>query len=204
MRILKKILMLILSLIILWATGFGVFAGLVLTQKPQKMDQTTDAIVVLTGGKNRVEAGLELFAAGKAAHLFITGVHKDVRKKEILMQWHGDNALPPCCISLGYNAHTTVQNAEETREWLKENPYHSLRIVTGHYHMPRAILEFKHALPDVEIIPYPVPQPPDSYEGKNQIKLLFAEYNKTLFRALSMALHLDKHTAAAFTETEGQ
>ena len=34
--------------------------------------------------------------------------------------------------------------------------YRSLRLVTSGYHLPRSLLEFRHAMPDVTLIPHPV------------------------------------------------
>ncbi len=34
--------------------------------------------------------------------------------------------------------------------------FHSLRLVTANYHMPRSLLEFARAMPDIEIVPHPV------------------------------------------------
>ena len=182
----KKIKITFISIVFLWATGFTLFSIQSLSRAPQELQQTTDAIIVLTGGKNRVEEGLKLFAEGKALHLFITGVHKDVTKAQIKALWTGDHALPPCCISLGYQASTTKENADETREWLKSQPYHSLRLVTGNYHMNRALLEFKNALPDMEFYAHPVALPKNSPEKRNLLQLLFGEYHKTIFRQISM------------------
>lgn len=128
-----------MALILLWIGGFCVFAASAIMATPQSEEETTDAIVVLTGGKNRIQEGLSLFAQGRALHLFISGVHEDVKKYEILALWDGDHALPPCCVSLGYEATTTTQNAAETRKWIQKQDYSSIRLVTGDYHMMRSI-----------------------------------------------------------------
>ncbi len=39
---------------------------------------------------------------------------------------------------------------------MQNEGYHSLRLVTASYHMPRSLLEFRRAMPDIEILPYPV------------------------------------------------
>ena len=51
----------------------------------------------------------------------------------------------------------TRSNAAETRRWARERGFKSLIVVTSNYHMPRAIAEMSHAMPDVTLIPFAVP-----------------------------------------------
>ena len=61
-----------------------------------------------------------------------------------------------CCIDLGFTAENTLGNARETAEWARAKGYHRLILVTADYHMPRARLELKAAMPEADIAPYPV------------------------------------------------
>jgi uncharacterized SAM-binding protein YcdF (DUF218 family) len=62
-----------------------------------------------------------------------------------------------CCIDLGRAALNTAGNADETRRWVEANAIRtSLIIVTSNYHMPRALVELRSALPQLDLIPYPV------------------------------------------------
>ena len=61
-----------------------------------------------------------------------------------------------CCIVLGHGADDTVGNARETARWMAQEGYRSLRLVTANYHMRRSLLEFRRAMPGVEIVPHPV------------------------------------------------
>ena len=61
-----------------------------------------------------------------------------------------------CCIVVGHEAENTEENAQETARWMRRQGYHSLRLVTAWYHMPRSLLEFERAMPEIEIIPHPV------------------------------------------------
>lgn len=190
MKLLKKIALILSSVFALWVGGFCLFAAHVLFMPTQTLDsetseKTTDAIVVLTGGDQRIESGLELFAAGRATHLFITGVHDTVNIGDIKAMWKGETALPPCCITLGHKATSTTQNADETREWMIEHHYASIRLVTSTYHMPRSLLEFRHALPGIDIIPHPIAQPNFPPSHRYFWELLFIEYHKTIFRWLA-------------------
>jgi len=116
----------------------------------------TDAIVVLTGGRLRLEAGLELLAGGKAKKLFISGVNQRVDRDELLRSLRPVPENTACCIVIGHTADNTFGNARETADWMHEEGYRSLRLVTGWYHMRRSLLEFERAMPRVRIIPHPV------------------------------------------------
>lgn len=186
MRILKKAVLSLFAVLLLWAFGFIVFSVSALTAQPEKQKETTDAIVVLTGGQNRVEEGLYLFAKGRGAHLFISGVHKDASKRNILSRWSGAHALPPCCVTLGYNSTTTAQNAQETREWIIKEGYTSIRLVTGNYHMHRSSMELKHALPGIDIYHHPVKQTDFDLSTQYFWTLLFSEYHKSIYRFLQL------------------
>lgn len=164
----------------LWAMGYILFLIGVTFSIPQKPLDKTDAIIVLTGGQNRINTGLDLLASGQADHLFISGVNPDVTIERIVRLWHPDFQFIPCCITLGYAASNTEGNARESSQWARDMDIHSIRLVTSNYHMPRAWLEFTHALPRREIITHPV-RPvalPDGSRG--HLRLSLREYNKTL------------------------
>ncbi len=61
-----------------------------------------------------------------------------------------------CCVDLGFQATNTVGNARETARWAHSRQFDSLIVVTSDFHMPRAMLELKGALPQATLIPYPV------------------------------------------------
>ena len=188
MKVFKTVLIVCLSLVALWAAGLVAFTINVMAMSPQHEEETTDAIVVLTGGNERVEEGLKLFATGRASHLFISGVHEDVKKRELTARWTGNTAMPPCCITLGYEATTTEQNAEETRKWIEEKDYQSIRLVTGNYHMPRAYTELAHALPGIDIYANPMKQPDLDYLSSRFAKLVFVEYHKWMYRKATLLI----------------
>jgi len=172
----------------LWLVGYIAFSVSALSTKAERITETTDAIIVLTGGNHRIKTGLELFASGRARHLFISGVHPKVSKQDISAMWKGDIALPPCCLSVGHEAHTTKQNASEARQWMLENHYTSIRLVTSGYHMSRAAMEFHHALPGVEIIKNPVPHKDYGPTERKFWMITFSEYNKRILRGAILIL----------------
>lgn len=119
-------------------------------------DSATDAIVVLTGGSLRVENGLRLLSAGKAKYLFVTGVHPGVEIADLLRASGVQPERVACCIALGHEAESTLGNALETAAFMRADDFHSLRLVTASYHMPRSLLEFARAMPGIAIVPNPV------------------------------------------------
>jgi uncharacterized SAM-binding protein YcdF (DUF218 family) len=64
--------------------------------------------------------------------------------------------LYDCCVDLGFSAADTRGNARETAAWARQHDFRSIIVVTADYHMPRAVLEIKGALPGVTFEPYPV------------------------------------------------
>jgi uncharacterized SAM-binding protein YcdF (DUF218 family) len=164
----------------LWVCGFVIFAGTISSMTEPIVIEPTDAIIVLTGGTNRVSRGLDLLAEEKAKDLLISGVHKDVKLKELIEIWGYKQSLPDCCITLGREAGNTIGNAIEAREWVRSNGASSVRLITANYHMPRALLEFRHTLPGVAIIPHPII--PHNFSAKHEEfwKLTFLEYHKVI------------------------
>jgi uncharacterized SAM-binding protein YcdF (DUF218 family) len=175
-------------LAVLWAAGFACFVHYVgsLVQPDDKIK--TDAIVVLTGGANRINTGLDLLDKGLAGKLLISGVGPNVKQEALVSLWRSEVKNAPCCITLGRLAHNTAQNAAEARQWAEKENVHSLRLVTAAYHMPRAWLEFHAAMPAAEIVLSPSAPPKEGYERENFSLLAFTEYNKTLATWLRLYL----------------
>jgi uncharacterized SAM-binding protein YcdF (DUF218 family) len=150
--------------------------------------RTTDAIIVLTGGTLRLETGFELLGRGVAEKLLVSGVDKSVPLEEVLRVTGTTPADMACCVTLGYMAEDTGSNASESAAWVRSNRISSVRLVTSGYHMPRSLLEFHTALPDVEIIPHPVfPEHvmiDDWWRRPGTASLVVGEYNKYLLAAV--------------------
>jgi uncharacterized SAM-binding protein YcdF (DUF218 family) len=142
------------------AAGFLALVGLVRFAIPPAAENqaaTSDAIVVLTGGSLRLQSGIDLMREGKGRVLFVSGVNQRVDLDELLRA-AGQNSPHwlICCIVLGHEAENTTGNALETAQWMRREGYHSLRLVTSWYHMPRSRLEFARAMPEIRILPHPV------------------------------------------------
>ena len=189
---------LLIALIVALALGWA--AGLVwfLRDVPNHVgdnETRTDAIVVLTGGHGRIEEGVVLLRLGLAKKLFVSGVEPGVEVGELLKRAHvapGPVADP---IVLGHDATSTAANADETASWMRGEDFHSLRLVTANYHMRRSLLEFRHAMPEVTVIPNPVfpeaGRPANWFAWPANIHVIALEYTKYLVAALTLSLEPD-------------
>jgi uncharacterized SAM-binding protein YcdF (DUF218 family) len=166
-----------------WATGFLLFLQII-PRSPPRQEAPADAVVVLTGGSQRLDAGLALLSSGHARKLFVSGVHRGVDVAELLRVSRQSPESVDCCIVLGYSADDTRGNARETAEWMARENFRSLWLVTASYHMPRSEKEFHAVMAGVTILPYPVFPPnvrvDDWWRWPGTALLLFVEYNKYL------------------------
>ena len=121
-----------------------------------KPARRADGIVVLTGGSSRVSDAMELLADGYGKRLLISGVHPTNDASDISRSLSDNQSLLGCCVDLDRSAVNTRSNATETRRWVHERGFKSLIVVTSNYHMPRAIVELSHAMPDIALIPFVV------------------------------------------------
>src|SRR6476659_4421311 len=145
-------------------------------------DRRADGIVVLTGGSSRVSDAMELLAAGYGKRLLISGVHPTNAASDISRSLPDNQSLLGCCVDLDRSAVNTRSNAAETRRWVHERGFKSQIVVTSNYHMPRAIVELSHAMPDIVLIPYVVVgdkwRDEPWWTNGSTVRLLLTEYAK--------------------------
>ncbi len=174
---------LFLAVAALWLGGFLWFARQI-PEVVSDLESDTDAIVVLTGGSLRVQSGITLLASGKAKKLFISGVYHGTDVAALLRVSHQGQEHVACCIVLGHEADNTLGNALETAQWMHQEGFHSLRLVTASYHMPRSLLEFSRAMPEIRIVAHPVfPEREHAdrwWASPHAFARVFAEYHKYL------------------------
>jgi uncharacterized SAM-binding protein YcdF (DUF218 family) len=180
---------------LLWLFGLLVFVGSV-RQTPPLLSElpNADAIMVLTGGSERVETGIALLTANKAPKLYISGVGVGVKTRELA------GNLPKnlrANIILGRIAQNTRENALEIERWVKHDKLKTLLIVTSNYHMPRSILELNRRLPEATLYAVTVHSGHvklnDWWEYSGTRNLILAEYHKYL--AVLMGISVQKPEA---------
>ena len=181
----KKYLFFILltfSLIFLtWIYGFIRF-GQEINNYAAGSNEHTDAIVVLTGGRNRISEAVRLLNDNMADHLFISGVEKHTTMADIAGSLKTEINNPEK-VELGYKATNTIENAREIKEWIEKNNIKSVRLITSNYHTPRSLAELKAYKLPLEIISTPVYSEKVAshwWQSWGTFRLIFGEYNKYL------------------------
>ena len=173
-----------------------------------KPARNADGIVVLTGGSSRVSDAMELLAAGYGKRLLISGVHPTTDVHDISRTLPDNHKLLNCCVDLDRSAINTRSNAAETGRWARERGFKSLIVVTSNYHMPRAIVELAHAMPDVTLIPFAVVgdkwREEPWWTSSATLRLLLSEYAKYVaaevrVRLADLGLELSPEVAEQIT-----
>ena len=166
----------------IWAIGLVRFANDIPVDVADKTSRT-DAIVVLTGGSGRLNEGLDLLSRNLAERLFVSGVYRGLDVQKLLRLARRQPKDLEARIGIG-NAVNTTGNALETAAWADKSKVRSVRLVTAAYHMPRSLLEFRHAMPEVKIVPHPVfPEHVKQQEWwawPGTANLMISEFNKFL------------------------
>jgi uncharacterized SAM-binding protein YcdF (DUF218 family) len=174
---------------VLLVGGFFWFIAQIPSEEVQ-LGRKADGIVVLTGAAARIPDAIELLAAGSGKRLLITGVYRNTRASEIARIMPLYAKYFSCCIDLDRTALNTFGNAIQSKRWAHEHNFNSLIVVTSNWHMPRAMAELRHQLPDVTLFPYPVIserlKDDPWWSNTDTARLLVGEYLKYLFARTRM------------------
>jgi uncharacterized SAM-binding protein YcdF (DUF218 family) len=187
----SRLIHLFLGLLTLWLIGLLAFIAVIPGQGTRIDERPTDAIIVLTGGGDRLAEGFRLLDRGLSKRLLISGVASGVTLQQLIDRLGVQRETVPsaaelaCCVTLGYEAESTVGNADEGAGWLRSNGAQSVRLVTANYHMLRSLLEFRRKMPGLAVVPNPV-FPSEVRDRHWFVKprtllLIINEYHKYLF-----------------------
>jgi len=164
------------------------------------LDRNADGIVALTGGASRIADAIELLASGRGKRLLISGAYRATNSKEISRLNPEFERWVRCCVDFDRSLNT-LGNAIETKRWAERRGFRSLIVVTSNYHMPRALAEIAHQLPDVALVPFPVVterQRADPWWARaTTARLMVSEYLKYVFAKLRMGLNPAAQASAA-------
>jgi len=183
MKIIKALLSLFMLALLVVTALFIDFTYKTFSARPRLVQ--ADAIVVLAGGKGRIEEGVRLFREKRGNWLFLVGVDPKVRKSDLYRPESGDPSASN--VILEKASRNTLENAIYSRDLLADHKIRSVLLITSRYHLKRAAILFRNALPsEVAIYTYPV----DSSNVKQDwwyhigtFRLLFSEFYKyCLFR----------------------
>jgi uncharacterized SAM-binding protein YcdF (DUF218 family) len=186
----------ILVIVLIWTAGLLAFGDRVTRMTPPDEPAPADGIVALTGGSSlRLEAATNLLESGKGHRLLLSGVNRAATRGDL---WSVTGAAKPlfdCCVDLGFTAEDTLGNARESAQWARAMGYRSLILVTADYHMPRALIELKSAMPEAKVTPYPVATPAldarqwwATSQGARRLTLEYCKYLAILTREAALRL----------------
>ncbi|MFD1745137.1 YdcF family protein [Rhizobium helianthi] len=173
-----------ITLILLAALIFGGFLWFAdaVTSLKAPDGVKADAIVVLTGGYQRIDQAIGLLRDGAGQRLLISGAHPSASPASIRRATQASPDLFKCCVDIGYEAIDTIGNANEITRWISDHNYARVLVVTNNYHMPRSLLELRRRDHRTDFIPYPVINSDLSrkawFTEPDVLRLMLAEYAK--------------------------
>lgn len=150
-------------------------------------DLNPDAVVVLAGGRGRIEEGVRLYREGKGQRLFLIGLGPSVKKTDLYKDAEGVRSSEQ--VYLEKVSRNTLENAIFARELISRNNVRSMLLITSRYHMKRSLLIFRSLLPkDIAIYPHPVTSKNSTeawWSHSGSLRLLFSEFYKyCLYRVI--------------------
>ncbi len=178
MNIIKALITLLFLALVVVAMLFIDFTYKTFSYRQREV--AADAIVVLAGGKGRVEEGVRLYREGKGRWLLFIGVDPSVRRSDLYRPRPGDP--PTTGVILEKSSRNTLENALYGRDVIAGRDIRSILLITSRYHMKRATILLRNALPkDVAIYPYPVDSKnlkEEWWNHQGSFRLLFGEFYK--------------------------
>lgn len=178
----RAIFYLMIAAVAAFGAGFLIFYQHVYAMK-SPVEPKADAIVVLTGGYQRIDEAVHLLSDGAGKRLLISGVNPATTGNHIRLLTRSSDDLFGCCVDIGHDALDTSGNARETARWIKSRGFKSIILVTNNYHMPRSLAELRRADGITNFISYPVMTdvgPSGLIQNPLLIRTMASEYVKYL------------------------
>jgi len=163
-----------------WFAGFAWFAATLPVAPVLERLPTQDAIVVLTGSRGRIDAGLAALNAGVAARMLISGADPGLSPDVIESAILDERQTAACCIDLGQVALDTEGNAAEVIDWAETHGVRRIALITADWHMRRSLVEFRRRRHGLTITPVPV----KSDVGAPRLALEYSKYLIARLRAI--------------------
>jgi uncharacterized SAM-binding protein YcdF (DUF218 family) len=128
-----------------------------------------DAIVVFAGGvgesgragggyQERVKQAVDLYNQRFAPRmLFVSGFVFAFHETEVMRSLAIANDVPPAAIELESRADNTATFVRRSVDRAREHGWRRVLLVSSPYHMRRALLTWRRAAPDIDVIAAPVP-----------------------------------------------
>jgi uncharacterized SAM-binding protein YcdF (DUF218 family) len=182
-----------MTLLAAFCVGVGFLAFLwSLDRAEHAVVPRADGVVALTGGADRINDAVQRLGEGGGRRLLISGVSPDVTAEKLALHSPELKRWLACCVDLGHAARNTVGNAKEIRHWAGTHGYRSLLVVTSSYHMPRALVELRRQLPEIQLNPAPVVtaklQAMDFWRHPGLLRTIGVEYLKFVAASVRAAL----------------
>src|SRR3989337_1513932 len=105
---------------------------------PVPSGSAADAILVLTGGENRIAQGFRAWKEGRGRELFILGAGRDAKLANILP---AGTEISPSDLPRGHVegwAQNTLENASSAKSAVASRAHKKAILLTSDYHVPRA------------------------------------------------------------------
>lgn len=185
LTLLKGLISLLLLVIIIISVLFVDFVYKTFSYRVR--DLNPDAVVVLAGGKGRVEEGVRLYREGKGTSLFLIGVDPSVKKADLYKE--SPDGRSSNQVYLEKVSRNTLENAIFSRELISQHNVRSILLITSRYHMKRSLLIFRNMIPkDIAIYPHPISSKNSIvawWSHGGSLRLLFSEFYKyCLYRVI--------------------
>lgn len=166
-----------LALCLGWGGGLAWFVSV--ASRPLPLPPASDGIVALTGGASRIETAFRLLAEDRGRLLLISGIGGNADFPTLAHRAGVEPAAFAGRVTLDRAATTTHGNAIETEAWVRAHDIRSLIVITGYYHLPRALAELRRAMPWVTLHPFPAQNPAEPAR-RVPLRILVEEYTKYL------------------------